>query len=202
MKLYYGVTSPYSRKVRVAAAELGAELELVETNALAETPDFGRITPINRVPALLTDEGRLVVDSPVICEYLDVHFGPALLPTSGAERWDVLHLQALGDGLMDAAVPWRYESLRPQAQQSPGRIALYRRAIRQIAAALADDIGTRRHEWLWSGVNVGTISVACALSYLEFRFADEDWQSGNPALKQWLEDFAGRASMRTTTFVQ
>ncbi|MGV6874100.1 glutathione S-transferase family protein [Pseudochelatococcus sp. B33] len=202
MKLYCGITSPYSRKVRVAAAELGAALELVETNALAETSDFGLVTPVNRVPALLTDAGRLVIDSPVICEYLDAHFGPALLPPSGAERWDVLHLQALGDGLMDAAVPWRYENQRPAVQQSPTRIALYRRSVHQVVAALAKDLGTRGHGQLWSGVNVGTISVACALSYFEFRFPDESWQHEHPALKQWLERFADRASMKATPFAQ
>lgn len=195
MKLLYGSPSPYSRKVRVVAHELGVPLELEPTNAMAWDNDLGSVNPINRVPTLIRDDGTALFDSSVICEYLDVTFGPRLLPSSGEARWQVLRAQALGDGLMDAAVPRRHETLRPDEQQSPERLRLYRRSIDQILA------------WLEQGndatanVDLGTISIACGLAYLDFRFAEDRWIDRHSALRTWYETFSGRDSMRRTEYV-
>lgn len=195
MKLYYSQPSPYSRKVRVTALELGLTLDLEQTNAMGWDTGYGAVNPINRVPSLVLDDGRVLFDSPVICEYLDVTSGSLLLPPSGDERWRILVLQALGDGLMDAAVPRRHEVARPAEQQSPERIRLYRRSIDQIL----DRLESRTSEL--GGINIGTISIACSLSYLDFRFADDDWDSTRPKLRLWLSNILARPSLSATPLV-
>lgn len=192
MKLLYGPASPYSRKVRVAAHELGVALELEAVNAMGPDPRLGSVNPVNRVPALVLDDGEVLFDSPVICEYLDVTFGPKLLPVSGLERWRVLRTQALGDGVMDSAVPRRQESMRPAEQQSADRLALYNRSISQILDHLEADLTPL------AGFDLGTIAVACALSYLDFRFPDDDWGASRPRLKAWFDGALQRPSFQAT----
>src|SRR5690242_11181393 len=192
MKLYSSPTWPYVRKVRVAAAELGLPLEL-ENDAIHAIPsDFGKINPVNRIPALRLDDGTMVFDSRVICEYLDAQHGSTLLPPSGAARWQVLKLQVFGDGILDAAVPRRSEMNRPAAQQSPPRLAEYERSIRQTLDALEQDVGAL------AGLNLGTIAIGCGLGYLDFRFADEDWRKTRPHLARWNAGLAERPSMVAT----
>jgi len=194
MKLLYGPPSPYSRKVRVVAHELGVELDLVPLNAIAWDNDLGAANPINRVPTLIRDDGSALFDSPVICEYLDVTFGPRLLPAAGEARWRVLRAQALGDGLMDAAVPRRHETQRPAEQQSPERLRLYRRSIDQVLDRLEQDAGTR------ADFDLGAIAIACALAYLDFRFSEDRWGDRCPGLREWFETVRKRESMQATEF--
>jgi len=192
MKIHASPASPYVRKVRALAVELGVPLDMVIADAAAVDSSFGRINPIHRVPALELDSGEVLFDSPVICECLDATHGGGFFPPAGPERWRVLKLQALGDGIMDAAVPRRGEVLRPEQQQSPGRLAAYERSIRQVLDALERDVDGL------SGVNIGTIAVACALGYLDFRFPDDAWREGRPALEAWYDTFAQRPSMVQT----
>lgn len=192
MKVHASPASPYVRKVRALAVELGVPLEMVIADAAAADSSFGRINPIHRVPALELDNGEVLFDSPLICEYLDANHGGGFFPPPGPERWRVLKLQALGDGIMDAAVPRRGEVLRPEQQQSPGRLAAYERSIRQVLDALEQDVKGL------DGVNIGTIAVACALGYLDFRFPDDAWRKGRPALEAWYGTFAQRPSMVQT----
>jgi glutathione S-transferase len=192
MKLYHSAPSPYARKTRVTALELGVELEL-ETVAVHAIPsDYGAINPVNRIPALRLDSGEMVFDSRVICEYLAVQAGSDLLPAVGAERWRVLKLQVFGDGIMDAAVPRMGEVSRPKEQQNPHRLAEYERSLTQTLDALeriTDQLG---------GVNLGAIAIACALGYLDFRFAWDPWRPSRPKLAAWFETFAARPSMAAT----
>ncbi|MDB5614352.1 MAG: putative Glutathione S-transferase family protein [Devosia sp.] len=192
MKLYYSPPSPYSRKVRVVALELGLAPDLELVNAMDWDTGYGAINPVNRVPSLVLDDGRVVFDSPVICEYLDVSAGSRLLPFEGEERWRVLVLQALGDGLMDAAVPRRHEVTRPIEQQSLERIKLYCRSMDQILDRLESEVDQL------SALDVGTISVACALSYLDFRFAADGWDVTRPKLRKWLSGMLCRWSFVAT----
>jgi len=192
VKLYYSAASPYARKPRVVALELGLNLDLETVAVHSPLSDYGQVNPVNRIPALLADDGGLVFDSRVICEYLDATYDGGLLPASGTERWDVLKLQVMGDGLMDAAVPRNAERNRPPAQQNPDRLAEYERSMRQILDALdaaPDKLG---------GLNLGVISVGCALGYLDFRYPDLPWRPGRPALSAWYEGFAARPSMTQT----
>ena len=117
MKLCFSPTSPYVRKVLACAItrEIDGQIELVTTDANASPPEFVTINPLSKVPALVTDDGVALFDSPVICEYLD-SVGDALpmFPEHGAARWRALKLQAMGDGILDASVPRRGEAMKPQ----------------------------------------------------------------------------------------
>ncbi len=140
------------------------------------------------------DDGTHLYDSPVICEYLDsLHGGPKMFPAAGPARWTALRRQALGDGMMDAAVARRGESRRPANEQSPSGMELQRA---KVAAGL--DVLEAEADKLGSGIDIGLISIACALGYLDFRFASEDWRKGHPKLARWFEAFAKRPSMQST----
>jgi glutathione S-transferase len=193
VKLYWSPGSPYARKAKVVADELGIALGLVRPDLQnLEDSSYGRINPIHRIPALVLDDGTVLPDSKLICDYLDSSKGNKLLPASGPERWRVYRLQVLGDGILDAAVPRRGERARPPEQQSPTRLAQYKRTIDQTVDALeaeADEL---------KGLNLGTIAVGCALGYLDFRFPDEDWRATHPKLAAWFAEFAKRPTMAAT----
>jgi glutathione S-transferase len=192
VKLYGSLVSPYVRKVRAVAVELGSELEFEPADAHAIPSDYVRINPVNRIPALRLDDGSLMWDSRVICEYLDSIRGCQLLPASGAAHWHVLKLQVLGDGILDAAVPRYGETLRPAIQQSSSRLAKYQRSIRQVLDLLETQVGDLEV------VNLGTLAIACGLGYLDFRFDNDAWRGGRPALAAWYESFAARPSLAST----
>lgn len=192
MKLYYSPASPYVRKVHVLALELGLTLELVPVKVHDMPSDYGRINPVNRIPALQADDGSLVFDSRVICEYLDAQHGHRFLPTAGPERWRVLKLQVLGDGIMDAAVPLRAELNRPQPNRWQPRLAEYERSIDMTLDAL------EKAPAELDRLNLGTLTVGCALGYLDFRFPDRDWRGARPKLARWFAEFSQRPSMQAT----
>jgi len=123
VKLYFSAASPYVRKVMVSAIETGLDkkIEQMPTSVVPTKPnaDIARDNPLMKVPTLVTDGGEALFDSRVICEYLDsLHDGRKLIPAAGGDRWRVLRLQALGDGILDAGIISRYElAIRPQEKQ-------------------------------------------------------------------------------------
>jgi glutathione S-transferase len=195
MQLRFSPTSPYVRKVVVTAHELGLadRVELITTNPWVPDPALFRDNPLGKVPALTTDEGDVLFDSPVICEYLESLAGPRLFPDSGRARWQALRLQALGDGLLDAAVLWRLETQRPADERSSDWQVLQQDAVSRALDALEHEAA----HWA-EDVNIGHVTVACALGYLDFRFASEDWREEHPTLAAWYQDFAARPSMVAT----
>src|SRR5262247_3284886 len=114
MKLRYSTTSPFVRKVHVLAIETGLidRIELVKT--VTTDPDLARHNPLNKVPAVELDDGSVLYDSRVICEYLDAMAGGKLFPPAGQARWTALRRQALADGMVDAAILRMIESKRPE----------------------------------------------------------------------------------------
>ncbi len=195
MKLRYSPTSPYVRKVVVFAKETGLDprIEFVATTT-GVTSDLAKQNPLGKVPALIADDGTAIYDSPVILEYLDaLNPGPKLIPASGPARWKALVGQALADGIMDAAVLRRGEVLRPQSVQSTD-------FLNKQAAVCASGLDTleREAEALASPITVAQISVGCALGYLDFRFASDEWRKSRPKLAAWFEAFNARPSMSST----
>lgn len=196
MKLYYSPTSPYVRKVCVCALEAGIDtrIERAETNPWVEDQELLADNPLSKVPTLLTDEGLALYDSPVICEYLDsLHEGPRLLPPSGLPRWLALRLQALADGMMDAAIACFLERRRPESQRSADWDIRQMTVLRRALSAL------ERESPAWEdSFGIGQIAAACALGYLDLRFADADWRGGCPRLSAWYGRIATRPSMVAT----
>lgn len=194
MKLYFSGTSPYVRKVMACAIARGIDgrIETHPSNPHASPADLLADNPLSRVPALVTDDGMSLYDSPVICEYLDsIGDAPSLYPAAGPARWRALKLQAMGDGILDAAVPCRGELAKPKEDARDGLIARYKAAMARTVDALEADLPG-------SGVDIGTIAVACALGYLDFRYAAEPWRPGHPKLAAWSEAFAKHPAIAST----
>ena len=198
MKLYYSPMSPYVRKVRAVAITLGLadRIEQVPQDPREPTGAYRGKNPLARIPALETDDGEVLFDSPVICEFLAHQASDqAVYPPAGPERWRALKQQAIGDGMMDAAVPLRHETLRPEAQQSPEWLARLEGMIVSALDALEAEAAAGR---LSDTSDIGTLSLACALGYLDFRFADMGWREGRPALGRWFDGFATRPALADT----
>lgn len=199
MKLYYSSASPYVRKVMVTAIETGLEskIEKVPATVTPNKPnaEVARDNPLMKVPTLVADGGEALYDSRVICEYLDsLHGGRKLIPASGGERWRVLGLQALGDGILDAGLLTRYETfLRPENLRWTDWTAGQSLKITQSLDALEKD-----SELLAGPINLGQIAVACAIGWLEFRKPLGDIRPGRPQLFKWYEEFLKRPSMQAT----
>lgn len=198
MKLFYSPTSPYVRKVSVLAIETGLdkriERVLVKTSPVNRNAELGAENPLGKVPTLLTDEGAVLYDSRVICEFLDsLHSGPKFFPT-GAARWKALQLQALGDGMLDAAVLARAEDfLRPVDRQwadwRDGQMKKVDAGL-QVIEEEAAELGSR--------MDIGTITMGCALGYLDLRFASKDWRSAWPGAAAWYASLSARPSFQAT----
>lgn len=192
MKLHYSATSPYVRKVVVVVAETGLSdrIEWV-TPATAGAAAIGAVNPLAKVPVLITDDGGALYDSPVICEYLDsLHDGEKMFPTGGA-RWNALRLQALGDGALDAGVLIVMEGRREnEAERSAGFIDFQKRKIASALDALEAEACS-----LGDGPDIGTITVGCALGYIDFRLGDLAWRSTRPTLAAWFEAQSKRPTM-------
>jgi len=198
MKLFFSPASPYVRKCLVVAHELGLA-ERIQTldcaaNPITRDPAIVARNPLGKVPTLLTDEGTALYDSRVICEYLDALGGHRLFPASGPARWQALTGQALGDGMLDAAVLMRYEAvMRPEALRwaawSAGQTEKLHSGLAEIEAHAAG----------WGdAVDIGKITFGCALGYIDLRFAALDWRAAYPATAAWFARFDARASMRAT----
>jgi glutathione S-transferase len=198
LTLRHSPTSPYVRKVAVAAAERGLaeQLQFQATNPWDPADDLPGENPLGKVPALKLDDGTVLFDSRVIVRYLDTLHGSApLFPQDGARRWRVERTHALADGILDAAVTRLIETVRRPSQ-------LYwadwdARQKVKIDRAL-DDLASAVDRLTGDPPDVAAIAAACALGYLDFRFPGEDWRTGRPDLAQWYAGFANRPSMRDT----
>lgn len=198
MKLYHAAASPYVRKVVVLLHELGksADVELltVATTAMASDERLMSANPLARIPALERSEGATLYDSRVITAYLNDLYDGALYPQNAA-RWETLTLEATGDGIMDSAVSMVYEvRLRPEDKQSAEWVAAQWAKVDRALGVL----NARWMSHLSGPVTMGHISVACALSYLDFRHADRNWRHGHEALAKWHGTFESRPSMQSS----
>lgn len=195
MKLRYSPTSPYVRKVRVVALERGlADPELLTVDTWNLPQALLDENPLGKVPALITDEGEVLYDSPVICEYLDaLKPGSRLFPAEGPARWRALRLQALGDGMMDASVERYVELMRPETLQMDSWALHQKRGVDRALDRLECTV-----EDVAGALTIGSIAVACALGYLDLRFAADQWRDQRSILARWYDAFSQRPSMQAT----
>ena len=193
MKLIYTNASPYARKVRITAQETGHGLDFVYDHPTAEDSGVPGINPLGKVPALVLNDGTIIVDSPVICEFLDQHERqPTLIPPMGTDRIRVLTLQAIADGIMDATVCTVLESRRDPSEQSPYWLDRWESAIRRTLPVLENEVLTQ------DTFHLGMISGVCALHYLDFRFPEKEYLADHPRLTEWLSAYAERPSVAET----
>ena len=197
MKLTFSPASPFARKVRIAAIELGLidKIEFVPATVVPgqANDEYSRITPLKKLPALILDNGDVVLDSYVIVEYLDeLAGGGKLIPASGTNRWRVKSDHSLLQGMLDSMLLCRYEKMvRPQGLQWQ---------------AWSDDHWNRA----WSGMarfdkqaevlsrplDIVQIALTCVLGYADFRFADCGWRKAYPNLDAFHERMLSRSSVK------
>lgn len=190
--LLYSPTSPYARKVRVLIRERGLSAQISEQTALPlDDPEaLLAANPLGKVPALLLDDGSVLYDSRVICEWVAAQ-GGARGDSGDAAHWQTQRRAALAEGVIDASVALVMEGRRPSAQQSDYWIGRWRNAIARSLDVLEGEV-----EALDCGIDA--IASAAALGHLDLRHADLDWRGGRPALAAWYALFAQRPSMRDT----
>ncbi|WP_369061534.1 glutathione S-transferase [Caulobacter sp. 73W] len=197
MKLLYQTHSPYARKVLVFAHEAGLAdritVEHHETSPTRRNAEVFPRNPLGKVPVLLRPDLEPIFDSSVICEYLDgLHQGRSLIPQTGEGRWNALRQQAAAQGMADAGIALRWETVRrPEALRYP-----------PLAEGNAQKL-IETYDWLEqtldadAGVHVGHIALATTLDWLIFRDLP-DFRPGRPRLSAWFEGFVERPSMRAT----
>ncbi len=195
MKLHWSPTSPYVRKVMIAAHEVGAVdgLELVETFPQSVIEDVSPDNPLGMIPALVTDDGEPIYDSSVIVAWLDDRFGGTLIPAPGPDAWAVHRRHALAHGLIDTANARFHEHRRPPELQWPEQDAKLARRI-----GLAVDGLEREAAALDGPFTIAQIAAGVALGYLDLRFPDEDWRANRPALAAWHAAVSERPSFAAT----
>ena len=194
MKITASGASPYVRKVMACAIARGIDQQLEKWTIATTDPVLSNSNPLGKVPTLINDEGVALFDSPVICECLDsVGSAPALFPAAGPARWAALRLQAIGDGILDASQPRRREIALPQDEGRVGYIDLQRGKVARAVEVLEKEAAS-----LGALKTVGDIAVACALGYLDFRFAHEPWRPGHPKLEAWYASVVSLPPMAKT----
>ena len=200
MKLLYATTSPFVRKVMVCAHLTGQadQIEWLDSAAhpVRRDPRIAAHNPLAKVPTLILDDGQSLYDSRVICEYLASRAGSTqIFPASGDARWTALTRQAMGDGLLDAALLARYElTARPPEVQWPA----WREALLTKVAACLDAIEAIAPDLATDQPTIGEITIGCGLGYLDFRFPELDWRADHANLEALLAKLAQRPSFVST----
>jgi glutathione S-transferase len=198
MKLSFSPASPFARKVRIAAIELGLidKIEFMPVTVAPGQPneEYSRITPVKKLPALILDNGEVIVDSYVIVEYLDeLAGGGKLIPASGAARWKVKSDHSLLQGMLDSMLLCRYEKMvRPEPLRwQAWADDHWNRAWKGMARFEnhADDMQSRP-------LDIAQIALTCVLGYADFRFADCGWRKAYPKLDAFHEKMLKRPSVK------
>jgi len=197
LTLRFSPSSPFVRKIRIAASVLGLEKDIkaepAETTSTSDT--VRQQNPLGKIPTLVLEDGSTLFDSRVILEYLDHRAGGGrIIPKDASARFAALRLQALADGILDASILQVYEGRwRPAERHEPkwvehqaGKVA------RGLAALEAAPPG------LGNPPDVGQITVACALGHRDFRFGD-GWRKDHPKLVAWLDGFAAKVPAYAAT---
>jgi glutathione S-transferase len=191
MKLYSNRTTPFGRKVLVVAHEknLVQALENIEVDPWADPANLHAATPVGKVPALVTGDGIVLTESTIITEYLDEQGDGR--PLFGGNRWEVMGRVGLAQGVMEAALGIVIEQRRrPPEYQWPGWIERLSKKIERTVAQASPPQQDR--------FDMGDISWACALGYVDFRLPDIAWRKQHPELAAWFADVSKRPSMIAT----
>ncbi len=199
MQLRYSPTSPFVRKVTITAIETGLDdkIERVATDPWSAETDLRTSNPLSKIPCLVTDDGMVLYDSPVICEYLDsLNSGPKLIPESGKERFETLKLAANADGMIDAGVLLLVETMRrPEELRWDWWIERQSTTLLKamdVLDAVADDMATD------GPITIAEVATGAGLGWIDLRFPDLGWRTDRPALADWFEKISERPSFQAT----
>jgi glutathione S-transferase len=196
MKLTFSAASPFARKVRIAAIELGLidKIELVPATVAPGTAneEYQRITPLKKLPVLILNNGDVILDSYVIVEYLNELAGGSLIPDYGPTRWKVKTDHSVLQGMLDAMLLCRYEKMvRPQGSLwQAWHDDHWNRAWTGMARF------ERRDDVLNGPLTIAQIGLVCVLGYADFRFADCGWRKAYPGLDKFHQKMLQRPSVK------
>ncbi|MGH8507013.1 MAG: glutathione S-transferase family protein [Stenotrophobium sp.] len=196
MKLYCSPTSPYSRKVRVVAEELGLSdlIEEIMVDPFAPPPEFLAANPLSRVPVLITDRGEALPDSSLIIEYLQTRGHGLASVARGSKRWATLRRGQIAEGIIDATVATVFEKRRPESIIYPTFLDRQREKILRSLDVLTLELDALSTD----APGVVEITAAVALAYLDLRMPYLEWRKQHEALSTWQEAFAQRPAMLKT----
>jgi Glutathione S-transferase len=199
MKLLASLTSPFARKVRIVLMEKHVDFELEVVNPWEGGNPIINHNPLSQVPTLVLDDGTGVFDSRVIAEYLDA-MSPAvkLLPEPGRQRMLVRRIEALADGVSEAAAKIFLERKRPEDKRDAAWCGAQRATVERGLGVLERELGEK--EWFHGhNLSLADIAVGCSLGYLDLRFGDEiEWRRGHPGLAQHMDKLLARPSFAET----
>lgn len=198
MKLIGSYTSPYVRKISVILLEKGLCFQLINATPWEDDPRVIAVNPLGKVPVLITPQGESIFDSPIIAQYLDlVCPEPALLPADPLHALRVRQLEALADGVTDAAMAIVRECQRQADRQNEGFILHQRGKIRRGLDAL--ELSARQGQWLnTKALSLADIAVACSLGFINFRRMMPNWCVDRPALVEMVGRVLARTSFART----
>lgn len=198
MQIIGTAASPFTRKVRVIALEKRIGHEFVALSPMIDSAAVQAANPLGKVPVLVRDDGSRLVDSPLIAEYLDsLAATPRLLPADAAQREAVRQFEAIADGVQEAAVLVRMESLRPEGLRSAEWIAWENGKMHRGLAYLEAALG-QRARCVGDGLTLADIAVACCIGYLELRFGERDWRRRYPGLGRLAGEMFERPAFAET----
>lgn len=191
MKFYSSPTSPFGRKAAIVAREHGIALEEVACNPF-ESEELAQINPLKLVPALALDDGTVLHDSHVICEYLDsIGSGATLYPE--ADKWIWKTRMILGHGLAEASVQLQLQKVLPEGERSETVMERYRGRIGRSVARLEAEVDALAADEL----RMDKVTTVCGLGHLEFRHGD-GWREQCPRLAAWYNEIMTRPSLAET----
>ena len=199
MKLRFSSTSPFVRKVWVAALETGLAERVERVMVSPTNPEDVKSSPspLGKIPCLVTDDGMVLFDSPVIMDYFNSLLDDlSLIPAKGTARWTTLRRQALGDGMIGCTVNIFVERMRKPERQSKGWMVHNKAAVDRAIHSLEAEVGD-----LADVIDAGTITLAVALAFVDMHFPEDSWREEHPKLAAWSDEFNRRPSM-TATIVQ
>jgi glutathione S-transferase len=197
MKLFVTPNSPYARKVRIVLLEKRIECEMVEVDLSSPDSPVPAHNPLGKIPTLLLDDGTALYDSPVITEYLDKKT-PVMHLIPAAKRIEVRRLEALADGICDAAVAVVMEGRRDEAKRDEQLISRQRLKVERGLRALSEDLGG--HKWcVGNTFGLADIAVCCTLAYIGARMPDINWREMYPNLAALFARLLERPSFVSTT---
>jgi glutathione S-transferase len=199
MKLLSSPISPFARKVRIVLAEKRIECELQTVDVAPVDNPVNAHNPLGKIPALVLDDGTALYDSRVIVEFLDnVSPFSRLIPDDNRDRVQVRRWEALADGVLDAGLLVRYESLRDKAEQSAAwtgkQLARMQRGLAQMAADLEARAWCHGERY-----SLADIALGCCIGWLDFRKPGGlDWKAGHPVLARHYDKLMERPAFADT----
>lgn len=197
MKLIGSYTSPFVRKISILLLEKGITFEFVNEQPYHAENGVTQYNPLGKVPALVTDDGETWFDSPIVAEYIELlGIAPAMLPREPKAALEIKQIEALADGIMDAALVSVREQARPIAQQSETELLRQREKISR-SLDLCEQL-IRDGKMSTDTLNLATIAVACAIGYLNFRRVSPGWCVERPLLVKLAETLFERESFART----